>query len=109
MNLYRTGVIALTLLLFSACSSTPDPAAVDADQEIIIVDADTMVHASGDGSGLGPIDYNPRAQLECGRLVRTGSRIPRSICTPDSYNGLFPSGTINMGTAGESQKPYGKN
>ena len=62
---------------------------------------------TGDAAGLGQIVYSGRDVIDCGRTRRTGSRIPRDVCRPSSFNGLFPSGGINMGTAKESQPGYG--
>lgn len=104
-TLLIVGTFCLSLL--SACSSSPAtgttvasrdsiPSTIDRNAEIIDVD----------GSGLGTVVYNS-ARMSCERRVRTGTRIRRDICRADGFNGLFPSGGLNMGTAGEHQPGYG--
>lgn len=104
-TLLIVGTLCLSLL--SACGSLPAtgttvaardsiPSTVDRNADIIEVD----------GSGLGTIVYNSN-RMTCERRVRTGTRIPRDVCRADGFNGMFPSGGLNMGTAGESQPGYG--
>jgi hypothetical protein len=58
-------------------------------------------------SGLGTLASNGRDLIDCSRKRRLGTRIPRRVCDPTSFNGLYPSAGLNMGTAKESQIGYG--
>ena len=97
---------ALALVFLTACSSSPTVVSADGQSapSVASTEPDGQV---ADDTGLGPIVYSGQARASCERRVRTGTRIPRDICHADGFNGMFPSGGLNMGTAGEGQPGYG--
>ena len=116
MNTLHAGIVVIGVSLLVGCGTTgsmqnspaqagsapSEQAASGATPQPIATANDTS-----DAAGLGQIVYSGRDVIDCGRTRRTGSRIPRDVCRPTSFNGLFPSGGINMGTARESQPAYG--
>jgi predicted small secreted protein len=132
MKLFPTVMIVIAATLLSACGITPNSSGADitngadaakvskstpvaksvpvaTDDRVDAVDAGNQADGAGENAGLGAIVYNGKPLIECGRRLRTGSRIPRQVCSPDGYNGMYPSGGINVGTAKESQVGYGNN
>jgi len=124
MNMSRAAILTMAITGLSACGSTPNTSGSDAvpiaksapvaksvaDVAETAVDVVDTIHNGDDiedANGLGTIVYNGKPLIECGRQLRTGSRIRRQVCRPDGYNGMFPSGGINVGTAKESQVGYG--
>lgn len=118
MKMHLSGLFVTTLFALTACGTTPIPiyeagnspptslpvAQATESQDSADIHRSTEIQGA---SGLGTFVYTGRPLAECPPIVRTGSRIPRPICIADGYNGMFPSGGINMGTAKESQIPYG--
>lgn len=114
MKMLHAGMLALGVSMLVGCGTTgttssasstasaPVPVAGQALPQSVATNGDTS-----ETSGLGQIVYSGRDVIDCGRTRRTGSRIPRDVCRPSSFNGLFPSGGINMGTAREGQPSYG--
>ena len=123
MNLHPTFIISIAVMVLPACETTPrspEPDAAPSSQSMPIaksvpdaandgVKVAEAIHNdddAGENPGLGTIVYNGKPLVECGQQLRTGSRIRREVCVPDGYNGMYPSGGINMGTAKESQPRY---
>jgi len=103
MKKYLTGTVVLAILMLSACSSSPTFESPPREPvQVVAVDVIT------ENPGLGRIVYNGRPLAECKRQTRTGTRIRRDVCRPNSRNGLFPGG-YDLGTGGESQVGYGRN
>lgn len=115
MKTYQTAIPALAILVLAACGSAPTQA--PAEQRAGPVErpdmnsaqataVDTTTETDADESGLGTLASNGRGLMNCGRVKRTGSRIPRDVCGPNSFNGLYPSG-VNMSTYKESGPRWG--
>lgn len=118
---HRAGIVSMAITLLSACAGSPQHSGPDRAQAAKPVALEKPEPATNDGvegihqgndipdiSGIGTIVYVGRPLVKCGQLVRLGSRIRRELCNADGFNGMYPSGGINMGTALESQIPYGK-
>lgn len=114
MGTLRAGVLAILAMAVSACASspattsTPERRATSAPPPEVSIKTEGMAeNEEGDESGLGTLASNGRDLIDCGRKRRLGTRIPRRVCDPNSFNGMYPSAGINMGTARESQPGYG--
>ena len=121
MKFHRTGIVAITITVLSACGATPkqqgsDPAPISEPVPVAVSDGIEVIDnvRESDGVGetsgsLGTIIYNGRPLAQCMRRVRTGSRIRRELCGSDGFDSMFPSGGIDVGTGTESQTGYGNN
>lgn len=106
---------ALGVLILSACGSSPTTfadsaaASVPKTPEHVTLETDATIDPDAElnDTGLGTLAENGRDLRNCGHTRRLGSRIPRDVCDPTSFNGLYPSGGLNMGTPKESQIGYG--
>lgn len=118
MKMLHAGMLVLAAFVLVGCGTTstlsnPPTSTGAQSSEANPVQSDKAPQAiatanePADAAGLGQIVYSGRDVIDCGRTRRTGSRIPRDVCRPNSFNGLFPSGGINMGTAREGQPSYG--
>ena len=119
MKLVESALIILACLAFAACSSTPTTtgtregtpggAGVDAGAGTGMrpIPKSAAAKSADDSPGITTLSSNGRDLKQCGRNLRTGSRIPRNVCQPTGFNGMYPSAGMNMGTARESQPGYG--
>ena len=113
MGTIRAGVVAFSALALCACASSPtesqpEKATKAGPPQQVTIETEGMVEASeNNDSGIGTLASNGRDLIDCGRKRRLGTRIPRRVCDPTSFNGLYPSAGINMGTPKESQPGYG--
>lgn len=114
---YEINYLPVLLVVgLSACASAPDPGAnadamlnsetsasnqIDTKNGVIEVSNTDIDNLSASDQDV--VVHSGKALRDCRRRKRTGTRIPRDVCDPSAFNGLYPGPSINLGTHGEGQ------